>query len=166
MCVLHVCKPQSQQRKSSGLQSVPVLWHSLTIPDRCVAASPRETSAFRFRKVACWVQPKHILLLSQETQGKVSGFVCVFSCHYPKCVRVHENTKATHTHTHRSQNVLSSHCVLQVPSAHAPIWHVKHRTNSPPLPLTLTHTKRIEQPSIASTWCQCDSLFVVPNSLH
>lgn len=58
---------------------VPVLWHLLTIPNRYVAVSPQETSTFRFRKVACWVQPKHILPLSQKTQGKVTGLcLCIF----------------------------------------------------------------------------------------
>lgn len=75
----HVCKLQSQNCKSQGLQSGSLLWHSLTTPDRCVAASPRETSTFRSRKVACWVQPKHILPFSQETQGKVTG-LCVCIC--------------------------------------------------------------------------------------
>lgn len=43
------CTLQSQRCKSHILHSVSVLWHSLTTPDRCVAASPQETSSFRFR---------------------------------------------------------------------------------------------------------------------
>lgn len=138
----HVCVPQSR--------SVPALWHSLTIPDCSVAASPRETSTFRFRKVACWVQPKHFLLLGQETQGKVSG-LCVFLSHYLNCVWGRKNTKDTR---------VTGGPPLPLCTAGSDL--TRKTSDYLGSPIVLTH----KADRTASTWCQCNSLFVVPNSLH
>lgn len=46
---------------------------------------PRRPPAFRFRKVACWVQPKQFCHSSQRTQGKVAVTVRV-CCNALKCL--------------------------------------------------------------------------------
>ena len=140
-------------------QSVPVLWHSLTIPDCYVASSPRETSAFRFRKVACWVQTQtHSAAQPREHRARSLNCVCVCVC---VCLGFHgtpwsvSECVKTQRHTQVIQRPLLPPLVLHLLLVLILIWHVKHLSCLP----------QIEGTMIASTWCQCDSLFVVPNPL-
>lgn len=96
--------------------------------DLSVAASPQENSTFRFREVARWVQPEHIVAFSQEAQSKVTRmWVSMYSRSYPKSVWVHINTK-----THSGHRVSSPLCTL----AALLKWWLKNLTTLPPLIFT------------------------------